>query len=142
MKVSLRPPYYRGPIATQIWLDEQLLGATVSDDRSAGRGMGQTGQAHVFLRTTYRALKFHAKQKAIELKESHIREEVMSVMIHESLHAILAIHRKEQKEPVYQYQPEDVMFEEAVVRNVTNEVMAELRTDKSVIFGRHCRRHR
>ena len=56
-----------------------------------GETTRQSGHSVVFLREHKVSLEAYAKNYAITLKEAHFRDDVIETMVHESVHATLAV---------------------------------------------------
>ena len=81
----------------------------------AGR---QPGVSYVFLPEHVRSLMIRARRHGTELKEAHIRDDIIETIIHENIHAWLAVDVPEAS---------GSWHEEKVVDKITREVMEDIR---------------
>lgn len=85
-------------------------------------GVTYSGDLDVFLGSIRPALKVHAKEYGIELKEAHIRDDLIETLIHEYLH--FAVDDITIEEPLYK---RGTVEEERIVERIAAEAAEEIR---------------
>ena len=90
----------------------------------------QYGQSTVYLEAHMLRLKRDTRKLAIQLKEDHVRDDVIDTIIHESLHAAIAVLGRTPGPPA---DPLDT--EEEKVLKITDEIMHDIRA-QPIVYSR------
>lgn len=85
-------------------------------------GLTESGEIHVFLGSHVESLRRQAVARGIELKEAHVRDDIIETVVHESMHR--ALKRIDA--------PLGKQTEEWIVDKLTEEVMHDIREEADI----------
>ena len=89
----------------------------------------RSGKSTIFLPETMQSLWFMARKRGIELKEAHVRDDIIETSIHESLHAVMAVEGIS-RDLEFRYGGDwqaAMQDEEFMVDKITQRVMEDIR---------------